>query len=96
MMNSGKLRTRIGSLLALLVLCCTQGMWGQAVNATLLGTVIDSSGAAVAGAKVTATEIATGLFHTSVTNESGNFTFPDMQPGSYAITAEAKGFKKTE
>jgi hypothetical protein len=83
-------------VLALLVLCCVQTTWGQAVNATLLGTVTDSSGAAVANAKVVATESATGSIHESITNESGNYTFPDMVPGSYAITAEAKGFKKTE
>ena len=64
------------------------------MNATLLGTITDSTGATVAGAKVTATETATGLIHESVTNESGNYTFPDLPPGKYSITAEAKGFKK--
>jgi hypothetical protein len=64
------------------------------VNATLLGTITDSTGATVPGAKVTATETATGLIHESVTNESGNYTFPDMPPGKYSVTAEAKGFKK--
>jgi hypothetical protein len=69
-------------------------LFGQAVNATLLGTITDSTGATVPGAKVTATETATGLIHESVTNESGNYTFPDMPPGKYSVTAEAKGFKK--
>jgi hypothetical protein len=82
------------SVLALLVLSFSHALLGQAVNATLLGTITDSSGATVAGAKVTATEVATGLIHESVTNESGNFTFPDMEPGTYSVTAEAKGFKK--
>src|SRR6202522_1955182 len=82
------------SVLALLVLSFSHALFGQAVNATLLGTITDSSGATVAGAKVTATEVATGLIHQSVTNESGNFTFPDMEPGTYSVTAEAKGFKK--
>ena len=77
-----------------LVLSFSPSLFGQAVNATLLGTVTDSSGATVAGAKVTATEVTTGLIHESMTNESGNFTFPNMQPGGYTITAEAKGFKK--
>src|ERR1700733_14580448 len=82
------------SVLALLVLSFSHALLGQAVNATLLGTITDSSGATVAGAKVTATEVATGLIHQSVTNESGNFTFPDMEPGTYSVTPEAKGFKK--
>jgi hypothetical protein len=67
---------------------------GQAVNATLLGTVTDATGATVANARVSATEVATGALHLSATNESGNFTFPDLQPGPYTITVEASGFKK--
>jgi hypothetical protein len=85
---------RFRYIISLLILSLSPSLFGQAVNATLLGTVTDSTGATVAGAKVTATEAATGLIHESVTNESGNFTFPDMQPGTYSVTAEAKGFKK--
>jgi hypothetical protein len=81
-------------MLVLLLLGFSHVLLGQAVNATLLGTVTDSSGAAVAGAKVVATEASTGLIHESVTNESGNYTFPDLHPGPYLVTVEAKGFKK--
>jgi hypothetical protein len=70
-------------------------LFGQTVNATLLGTITDSSGATVPGAKVTATKTATGWIHQSVTNESSNFTFPDMPPGKYSVTVEATGFKRT-
>jgi len=81
-------------ILTLLLLSLTPSLFGQAVNATLLGTITDTTGATVAGARVTATETATGLIHESVTNDSGNFTFPDLPPGTYSVTAEAKGFKK--
>jgi hypothetical protein len=67
---------------------------GQAVNATLLGTVTDSSGASVADAKVTITETNTGISHTSQTNESGNYVFPDLPPGTYRVIAEQSGFKR--
>ena len=67
---------------------------GQAVNATLLGTVTDSSGAAVANVKVTITETNTGISHTSQTNESGNYVFPDLPPGTYRVIAELSGFKR--
>jgi outer membrane receptor protein involved in Fe transport len=67
---------------------------GQAVNATLLGTVTDSSGAAVANAKVTITETSTGISHTSETNDSGNYIFPDLPPGTYTVIAEQSGFKR--
>src|SRR5215471_2724860 len=66
----------------------------QAVNATLLGTVTDISGGTIAGAKVTITEVNTGIIHNGQTNDSGNYTFPDMPPGSYSVTVEAAGFKK--
>jgi len=78
----------------LVVLSFSSFLHGQAVNATLLGTVTDPSGAVVGGAKITATESLTGLIHESVTNESGNFTFPDIPPGKYSVTVEAPGFKK--
>src|SRR5258708_4501886 len=67
---------------------------GQAVNATLLGTVTDSSGAAVANVKVTITETNTGISRASQTNESGNYVLPDLPPGTYKVLAEQPGFKR--
>ncbi len=67
---------------------------GQAVNGTILGTVSDPSGATVANAKVTATQAETGSSRDSVTNESGNYTMPDLPPGTYSVTILAPGFKK--
>jgi len=68
--------------------------FGQAVNATLLGTVSDSTGATVANAKVTAIASATSTTYDTVTNEAGNYTIPNVPPGSYSITVTAAGFKK--
>jgi hypothetical protein len=82
----------LGALLSTL----TNAVYAQAVNATLLGTVTDSSGASVASAKVTATEVTTGVSHPGQTNGSGNYTFPDMPPGAYEVTVEAPGFKKEQ
>ncbi len=67
---------------------------GQAVNATLLGTVTDESGGVVAGAKITITEMKTGVVHSVTTNESGNYEIPDLAPGQYEVAAERQGFKK--
>ncbi len=66
----------------------------QAVNATLLGTVTDSSGAVVASAKVTITELKTGVSRTATTNDSGNYGFSDLAPGQYEVAVESQGFKK--
>ena len=68
--------------------------YGQAVNATLLGTVTDSSGAAIASAKITIREVNTGVPHSGQTNESGNYTFPALPPGRYSVAVEAPGFKR--
>src|SRR5215831_13428381 len=68
--------------------------FSQAVKATLLGTVTDASSAVVPNAKVTIVEVNTGANRTGQTNESGNYTFPDLAPGQYSVTVEAQGFKK--
>jgi len=90
------MRPAIGYILALFVLCFSHALMGQAVNGTLLGTVTDATGAAIADANVTVTLTSTGAQHSSVSNGSGNFTFPDLQPGIYTLTIDAKGFKKAE
>jgi len=82
--------------LRLLVLAfwATTCSFGQAVNATLLGTVTDSAGGIIPAASVKVTEVNIGVTHSTVTNESGNFTFPALPPGQYSVTIEAAGFKK--
>ncbi|MDQ1473434.1 MAG: hypothetical protein QOJ99_4914, partial [Bryobacterales bacterium] len=75
-------------------LAATASLYGQAVNATLLGTVADSSGAVIANAKVTITETSTNSVRSAQTNDSGNFTFPDITPGTYSVAGEAAGFKR--
>ena len=85
------------SLLVTLVLggsLATLRAHAQAVSATLVGTVSDSTGAGVVGARVTILEVATAISRETVTNESGNYTFPDLTPGTYAVSVEARGFKK--
>jgi hypothetical protein len=68
--------------------------FSQAVNATLVGTITDSSGGVIMGARVTATEANTGITRNINTNESGNYTFPNLSPGTYTVSAELAGFKK--
>jgi len=84
----------LAMLLGIILAAFSATAGGQAVNATLLGTVTDSSGAAIGDAKVTITETNTGISHASQTNESGNYVFPDLPPGTYTVTAEQSGFKR--
>src|SRR5260370_10254705 len=84
---------RIYALFAFAALFAALG-YSQAVNATLLGSVTDSSGGSIPNAKVTITEVNTGVSRVATTNESGNYTFPDIAPGTYTVTTEQTGFKK--
>src|SRR5689334_15179744 len=68
--------------------------FGQAVTGSVLGTVSDATGAVVANAKVTLTEVNTGVSRSVQTNTSGNYSFPDVAGGNYSVTIEAPGFKK--
>ena len=68
-------------------------LWGQAVNGSLVGTVTDSSGGVVPNAKITILEVNTGATRNSNTNDSGNYSFTDLPPGTYRVDVEATGFK---
>jgi len=72
----------------------TQLAFGQAVNGMIVGAVTDASGAVVAGAKVTIIEVNTQIVHTATTNDRGEYSFPDLPPGTYDVMAEISGFKK--
>src|ERR1017187_5442223 len=82
-------------LVVFAVLALTCSAFAQMQNGQFSGTVLDPTGAAVAGAKVTVTNQGTGLSVSSTTNSSGNYTVKEMPIGTYKVTAEASGFKTT-
>jgi hypothetical protein len=63
------------------------------VTASISGTVQDASGAAVAGAKVTATNTDTGIAQDQKTNSAGFYSFPSLPPGHYDLGVQQTGFK---
>src|SRR5262249_36534852 len=65
----------------------------QVINATLSGTVSDTSGALIPGVEVTAKNVDTGVLSTAVTNESGTYRFGSLQPGAYEVSAQLAGFQ---
>jgi hypothetical protein len=65
---------------------------GETTSA-IVGQVRDGSGAVVAGAKVTIVDRETGMRRSAKTDESGRFSFPQLKPGTYSVTAEAEGFE---
>src|SRR5262247_1747723 len=65
----------------------------QSITGTISGTVVDPSGKALAGAKVTLTDERTGSARVGAANGEGDFTFPTLQPGVYTIKIEHAGFR---
>src|SRR6267143_5765548 len=91
---------RVGSVagvLFLAVLFCLGSpvaVMGQSISSgTIHGTVTDPSGAAVVGATVTLTNLATSTSRTVTTNESGRFVLANIEPGTYSITINKEGFR---
>ena len=68
--------------------------WAQTSNGTVAGTVEDSSGASVAGAKVTIRGLHTGLTREAIANRIGGYRIESVVLDTYAVTAEASGFQK--
>src|SRR5262245_7605128 len=77
----------------LLCLLLSLDAFSQSENATLGGTIQDSTRAFIPGVTVTATNTATGVVATVVSNEAGVYQFASLQPGTYEIKAELPGFQ---
>jgi len=75
----------LGMFLAVPAFCQTLG--------EITGQVNDSTGGAIPGAKITATNVNTNATREAVSNEAGIYSFPSMQPGVYNLRIEKSGFK---
>ncbi|HEX5084962.1 MAG TPA: carboxypeptidase-like regulatory domain-containing protein, partial [Blastocatellia bacterium] len=87
--------TRITLIAALLVACAATIGLSQEFRGSISGRVVDNNGAAVANAAVTITNTATNVNSSTTTNGNGDYTALFLIPGSYGITVEATGFKKS-
>ncbi|HVN19419.1 MAG TPA: carboxypeptidase regulatory-like domain-containing protein [Dongiaceae bacterium] len=67
--------------------------FGQAISGNVVGTVSDASGAVVANAEVTATNVGTNASLVTHTNSSGEYRFDNLPVGTYKITVKATGFR---
>jgi hypothetical protein len=83
-------RALLGAMLTLLTLSSTAR--AQTATGQITGTVKDTSGAVVPGATVTVHSDLTGLTRTATTNQSGDYSFPLLPTGVYAVSAELAGF----
>lgn len=69
--------------------------FGQTFRGSIQGTVTDSSGAAIVGAKVKVFSPGTGLSRIVVTNEQGEYFASELPLGTYSVTIEREGFRTT-
>ena len=69
-------------------------LFGQAVNATITGTISDSSGAVITNANVSATNLATNITQQTRTNESGAYRLFDLPASTFRVEVNAPGFKR--
>ena len=69
--------------------------FGQAVSGTVVGTISDSTGAAIANTDVQAANVATGVTATTKTNTNGEYRFNNLPVGTYKIVASAEGFQSS-
>ena len=90
-------RSLAGSIAVLILgLICSTVVCAQSTGGRILGRVSDSSGAVLSGVKVTATNEATGVTHITLTNDSGDYGFPQVPLGIYTLSFDLTGFKTNE
>jgi hypothetical protein len=69
-------------------------LYAQVEKATLSGTVTDPSGAVIVDAKIQAKNVSTDITYSSVTDGQGRYSLPEMQVGTYDISAQKSGFQE--
>jgi hypothetical protein len=86
-------RTKLLTTLGVLVLSLAQNAAAQETRGTILGRVVDSSGAAIPGVTIRATNAATNVSTSAESNAEGNYEIGYLLPGEYRLTTEQTGFK---
>src|SRR5262245_38420989 len=78
---------------AFLLMLLAASALAQLTTGTINGTVTDATGAAIPGANITVKNVETGISRNTISGESGRYEVPNLQPGSYEISASLAGFK---
>jgi hypothetical protein len=84
---------RFLSVVLAVLFLLSPGARAQGSEGRIEGTIRDSSGAVVVGAKVTVTNTGKQVSRELVTNGTGEYVAPGLEPGLYTVAAEAAGFK---
>src|SRR5438067_9983838 len=83
----------IAAIVFTIIFFASTSLFGQSSNGTISGTVADASRAVVPGVTVTATNNATGIVTTVLSNDAGVYNFASLQPGTYKVSAMLPGFR---
>jgi hypothetical protein len=83
----------LGIFLAFALLLGLTPVWAQTITGTVRGTITDPTGAVLAGASVTATDMATNVKTSTVTNQDGAYNIQFLPIGQYTITVADAGFE---
>jgi hypothetical protein len=90
-------RLALGFVFAILASVFAGGTYAQmAGTGVVVGTVTDPSGAAVAGALVTLTDLSTNSARTATTSEKGLYSFANVPPGKYNVAISKTGFRQVK
>src|ERR1700732_3851022 len=82
----------LGFLGLVMAIALAPNGWGQSTTGAVYGAVLDPTGSAVSGALVTLKAVDTGILQKTSSNGSGEYTFTTVNPGNYAVVANAPGF----
>jgi len=82
--------------LVCLVFAASVPLLSQTTTGRIIGNVHDQTGAAVAGANLTITDVQRGTVRNITTDDSGGFVVSNLTPGTYTVRAEAKGFRTVQ
>ena len=92
----GSRRLALAGLMAIALLSLPGAALAQTITGQISGRITDSSGGVLPGVTVTATNAATGLTVSRVTDGSGVFSFTNLPVGTYSVAAELQGFRKAQ
>ena len=77
-----------------MIVSLAAGLSSQTYQGSISGTVTDKTGAVIPGATVSVTNIAKGIIQTLTSNQDGDYKAPNLEPGTYSVSAEAPNFAK--
>ena len=86
------MKFHLAVLPAILGFLFTSVALAQTANGSISGVVQDESGAIISGAKVTITDVDTGISHSNATDSGGRYRVPNLIPDHYEVQVEMAGF----